>query len=82
MSETTPKMTSTERVRRYRAKARQEGWVMVEVRVPTDRADDLRAYAKKLGKPKPKTQKLDGQMPLFDFMPDAKEPARNVSETH
>ena len=63
MNDTTQKMTSTERVRRHREKIRQEGWVMVEVRVPTDRVDDLRAYAKKLGKPKPKTS--INHLPLF-----------------
>lgn len=63
MTDTIQKMTSTERVRRHRDKIRQEGWVMVEVKVPTDRIEDLRAYAKKLGKPKPKTS--IHQLPLF-----------------
>jgi hypothetical protein len=36
---------------------------MVEVKVPTHSVADLRAYAKKLGKPKPKAS--TSQMPLF-----------------
>lgn len=67
MTDTTQKISSTERVRRHREKIRQEGWVMVEVKVPTDRIEDLRAYAKKLGRPKPKV--IINQMPLF---PDLK----------
>lgn len=63
MTDTTQKISSTERVRRHRERIRQEGWVMVEVKVPTHRADELRAYAKKLGKPKPKIS--ISQMPLF-----------------
>jgi hypothetical protein len=58
-------LSSTERVRRYRDKIRKQGWTVVEVRVPAERVDDLRAYAKTLGKPKPKTNK--NQMTLFDI---------------
>lgn len=58
--------TSTERVRRYRNRIRKEGWTVVEVRVPADQVDALRAFAKTLGKPKPKVNK--NQMTLFpDF---------------
>lgn len=64
MSKQTEKpTTSTERVRRYRNRIRKEGWTVVEVRVPADQANALRAYAKTLGKPKPKVAK--NQMPLF-----------------
>lgn len=63
MTSSTQKLTSTERVRRHRERIRQEGWVMVEVKVPTHSVSDLRAYAKKLGKPKPKPSIT--QMPLF-----------------
>lgn len=58
-------LTSTQRVQRYRNKIRTQGWSVVEVRVPAERVDDLRAYAKTLGKPKPKTNK--NQMTLFDL---------------
>lgn len=58
--------TSTERVRRYRNRIRNEGWTVVEVRVPADEVDTLRAFAKTLGKPKPKSNK--DQLALFpDF---------------
>lgn len=63
MSDTHQPTSSTERVRRFRKRIRQEGWITIEVKVPADRADDLRAYAKTLGKPKPKANKEP--MPLF-----------------
>lgn len=43
--------TSTDRVRRFRERAKEEGWATVAVKVPVSRVKDLRAYAETLGKP-------------------------------
>lgn len=69
MSDRTPRpSTSTERVRRYRNRIRKEGWTVVEVRVPADQVDTLRAFAKTLGKPKRKSKPSIDQLALFpDF---------------
>lgn len=40
---------STDRVRRFRERAKQEGWTTVAVKVPANRADDVRAFAETLG---------------------------------
>lgn len=58
---------STDRVRRAREKARAEGWVMVAVKVPAHRVDDLKAYAATLGAPAPKV--AEGQASLFPDLP-------------
>lgn len=49
-------MTSTDRTRRFRAKSAAEGWRIITVRVPANRADDVRAFAKTLGAPPAPTE--------------------------
>lgn len=58
---------STERVRRFRERAREDGWATVAVKVPAHRVEELRAFAESLGAPTPKTQ--EGQASLFPDLP-------------
>lgn len=54
---------STDRVRRFRDRARKEGWVKVEVMVPASKVEDVKAYAASLGDPVAPTP--EGQGYLF-----------------
>ena len=66
-----PKITtqpSTDRVRRFREKAKKEGWATVAVKVPASRVDDVRAYAETLGEPVKKQNPAQGT--LFPDLPD------------
>lgn len=44
-------MNTTERTRRFRARSKAGGWRIVAVRVPAERADEVRVFARSLGKP-------------------------------
>ena len=60
-----PKTTaqpSTDRVRRFREKAKKEGWATVAVKVPASRVDDVRAYAETLGEPVKKKNPAQGSL--------------------
>ena len=59
---------STDRVRRFRERAKQEGWTTVAVKVPASRADDVRAFAETLGEPVKKRNPAQGS--LFPDLPD------------
>ena len=66
-----PKTTaqpSTDRVRRFREKAKKEGWATVAVKVPASRVDDVRAYAETLGEPVKKKNPAQGS--LFPDLPE------------
>nr|CRY98036.1 hypothetical protein [uncultured prokaryote] len=66
-----PKTTaqpSTDRVRRFRERAKQEGWATVAVKVPASRVDDVRAYAETLGEPVKKRNPAQGS--LFPELPE------------
>ena len=66
-----PKTTvqsSTDRVRRFRARAKKEGWATVAVKVPASRVHDVRAYAETLGEPVKKQN--PAQASLFPDLPD------------
>jgi hypothetical protein len=59
---------STDRVRRFREKAKKEGWATVAVKVPASKVDDVRAFAETLGAP---TKRVDPkQGTLFPDLPD------------
>ena len=60
--------TSTDRVRRFRERAKQEGWTTVAVKVPANRADDVRAFAETLGEPLKKRNPAQGS--LFPDLPE------------
>lgn len=60
--------TSTDRVRRFRERAKQEGWTTVAVKVPASRADDVRAFAETLGEPVKKKNPAQGT--LFPDLPE------------
>ena len=53
---------STDRVRRFRERAKQEGWTTVAVKVPASRADDVRAFAETLGEPVKKRNPAQGSL--------------------
>ena len=59
---------STDRVRRFRERAKQEGWTTVSVKVPANRADDVRAFAETLGEPVKKRNPAQGT--LFPDLPE------------
>ena len=59
---------STDRVRRFRERAKQEGWTTVAVKVPANRADDVRAFAETLGEPVKKRNPAQGT--LFPDLPE------------
>ena len=59
---------STERVRRFRERAREDGWATVAVKVPAHKVEELRAFAESLGAPPPK--RPNDQPGLFDLIPD------------
>lgn len=59
---------STDRVRRFRERAKQEGWTTVAVKVPASRADDVRAFAETLGEPVKKRNPAQGT--LFPDLPE------------
>ena len=54
--------TSTDRVRRFRERAKREGWATVAVKVPASRVDDVRAYAETLGEPVKKRNPAQGSL--------------------
>lgn len=57
--------TAAERQRRKRQRDAANGWAYVRVRVPADRADEVRTFAESLGEPAAKA--LPGQAALpFD----------------
>ena len=58
---------STDRVRRFRERAKQEGWATVAVKVPASRVDEVRAYAETLGVPVKKRNAAQGT--LFPDLP-------------
>lgn len=62
--------TSTERVRRFRQRAKQEGWAIVAVKVPASKVEDLRAYADSLGEPARKQNPEQGYL-FPDLFPEA-----------
>lgn len=67
-----PKTTaskSTDRVRRFRERAKQEGWATVAVKVPASRVDDVRAYAETLGEPGKKPDPAQGYL-FPDLFPE------------
>ena len=53
---------STDRVRRFRERAKREGWTTVAVKVPANRADDVRAFAETLGEPVKKKNPAQGSL--------------------
>ena len=61
--------TSTDRVRRFRQRAKQEGWATVAVKVPASRVDDVRAYAETLGEPVTKKNPAQGRL-FPDLFPE------------
>lgn len=60
---------STERVRRFRERAKSQGWTTVEVKVPTNRVDDVRAFAQSLGEPAPQVSPNQGFL-FPDLVPE------------
>ena len=58
-----PALTPAERKRQQRARERAEGYVQLTLRVPVDRADEVRKFVAELPKPKPKD--IPGQQSLF-----------------
>nr|CRY96901.1 hypothetical protein [uncultured prokaryote] len=52
--------SSTDRVRRFRERAKADGWTTIEVKVPAHRADDVRAFAQSLGEPAPQVSPNQG----------------------
>lgn len=58
--------SSTERTRRFRERSKADGWEFLNVRVPSHRVEEVRAFIKTLGEPLPPNN--PGQGRLF---PDA-----------
>jgi hypothetical protein len=53
---------STERVRRFREQSKADGWQTITVRVPSNKVDEARAFAKSLGEPLPPNNPAQGRL--------------------